>query len=141
MACATYFQSRFAPSELILSNFQSSILAVSCVTNFTGVLYLSSARGQAGANYPRRILQSLLGNTAVFTVLALSTIIYNDCSAGVYFGFILVMVLLTSLCTALVQNGVFAFVNGFQPIYLQAVVTGQAVAGVLPGVARKCISP
>lgn len=46
------------------------------------------------------------------------------------------IVFCTSIATSLSQNGVLAFVNNFQPIYIQAVMTGQGLAGVLPAVAQ-----
>lgn len=42
-----------------------------------------------------------------------------------------------SLATGLCQNGVFAYVSGFGvPEYTQAIMTGQAIAGVLPCIAQ-----
>ncbi|KAG0132726.1 nucleoside transporter-domain-containing protein [Tuber indicum] len=118
MACATYFQRRFAEgrafvNEFLLNNFQSLILVVSTITNLGSAVYLSYR--QKSANYPWRICASLVINCAVFTVLALSAVIW---SAG------------------LSQNGIFAFASKFSGIYTQAIVTGQGVAGVLPAIAQ-----
>jgi len=47
------------------------------------------------------------------------------------------MVFTTSCATGLCQNGVFAFAASFgRPEYIQAIMTGQGVAGVLPSVAQ-----
>ncbi|KAL8833871.1 MAG: hypothetical protein Q9170_004048 [Blastenia crenularia] len=47
------------------------------------------------------------------------------------------MVFTASLATGLCQNGVFAYVSGFGvPEYTQAIMTGQAIAGVLPCIAQ-----
>lgn len=49
----------------------------------------------------------------------------------------MLMVLTANLATGLCQNGVFAYVSGFGvPEYTQAIMTGQAVAGVLPCIAQ-----
>jgi equilibrative nucleoside transporter 1/2/3 len=49
----------------------------------------------------------------------------------------MVMMFATSLATGLCQNGIFAYVSGFgQPKYTQGIMTGQAIAGVLPCIAQ-----
>lgn len=54
-----------------------------------------------------------------------------------YLVFTLIMVFLTSTATGLCQNGAFAFAAGFsRPEYINAILTGNAVAGVLPSVAQ-----
>jgi solute carrier family 29 (equilibrative nucleoside transporter), member 1/2/3 len=82
-------------------------------------------------------MTSLLINIFTFILLALSTTFFRDVSPGVYLGFLLTMVFLASLATGLSQNGVFAYVSGFDvEEYTQAIMTGQAIAGVLPPIAR-----
>jgi solute carrier family 29 (equilibrative nucleoside transporter), member 1/2/3 len=90
---------------------------------------------QKNASYPRRIATSLTINIVVFTLLAASTLV--ETSAGIYFGFLMVSVLLASLSTGLIQNGLFAFTSGFgRSEYTQAIMTGQAIAGVCPPLAQ-----
>jgi equilibrative nucleoside transporter 1/2/3 len=49
----------------------------------------------------------------------------------------MVAVLLASLSTGLIQNGLFAFTSGFgRSEYTQAIMTGQAIAGVCPPLAQ-----
>lgn len=49
----------------------------------------------------------------------------------------MIIVFIASLSTGLCQNGVFAYVSGFgEGIYTQGIMTGHAVAGVLPCVAQ-----
>ncbi|KMP10006.1 hypothetical protein CIRG_09239 [Coccidioides immitis RMSCC 2394] len=69
LAAAPYFQRRFASHPWIRTNFQSSILSVSCITNLTSVLVL--AKRQKNASYPRRIRASMLLNICVFTLRCL----------------------------------------------------------------------
>ncbi|KAH0538290.1 hypothetical protein FGG08_005110 [Glutinoglossum americanum] len=133
IAAANYFKSRFAADPWILAHYQSAILSVSTVGNLGSVLIL--ARLQANASYPKRIVVSLLINIIVFTLLALST--SSELSPGLYLGYVLTMVFLTSVGTGLCQNGVFAYVAGFrEDDYTQGIMTGQAIAGVLPCVAQ-----
>jgi equilibrative nucleoside transporter 1/2/3 len=133
LAAGPYFQHRFRSNEWIYNNFQAAELSVSTITNLSSMLILT--RLQAGANYPKRIVVSLVINLAVFGLLAVSTAV--DTSAGVYFAFLMLMIFATSLATGFCQNGVFAYVSGFaEPRFTQGIMTGQAVAGVLPCIAQ-----
>ena len=135
LAAAPYFQRRFASSEWMLTHFQSTIISVSTVTNLGSVLILTNL--QAKASYPKRIVASLLINTICFILLALSTVTFRDVSAGVYFAFLMLIVCGASLAAGLCQNGVFSYVTGFGVgEYTQAIMTGQAVAGILPCIAQ-----
>ncbi|KAI5287912.1 hypothetical protein KEM54_005631 [Ascosphaera aggregata] len=131
LAAGVYFQQRFSSNVWTASNFQSSILTVYCVTNLSGAVIL--ARLQDRDEYTKRIYFSLILNFLAFTLLALSTVLFTDCFAMAYFVFVMLMCFSTALATSLVQNGLFSYIGGFnQPQYIQGIVTGQAVAGVLP---------
>ena len=131
LAAAPYFQSRFAESDWILAHFQSAILTVSTVTNMAFMFMLTKM--QQRASYPKRIITSLVLNIVCFSLLAASTSVFRQISTAGYFAFLMVMVFTTSLATGLIQNGLFAYVNGFGvSSYTQGIMTGQAVAGVLP---------
>lgn len=131
LAAAPYFQRRFHSSKTLLKNFQPTEVSVSTVANLGSMIILSKL--QANASYPRRIVLALVTLTASFLLLALSTKLFLDVSAQGYFGFMVVMVLLSSTAVGFMQNGVFSFVSGYgRPEYMQAMMTGQAVAGVLP---------
>ena len=92
---------------------------------------------QSRANYPNRIILSLILNIVAFTLLALSTVMFRGVSPGVYFGFLMAIVFTASLAAGFCQNGVFAYVSGFGVgEYTQAIMTGQGVAGVLPCIAQ-----
>jgi equilibrative nucleoside transporter 1/2/3 len=135
LAAAPYFQSRFADDKSILDSFQSAIISVACVTNLGSMLILGQL--QAKASYPKRILLALAINIVVFTLLSISTTTFRGVSSPTYLAFTLVMVFSTSCATGLCQNGAFAFASSFgRPEYIQAIMTGQAVAGVLPSVAQ-----
>lgn len=129
LAAAPYFQRRFQTSQWILNHFQAAEVSVSTVTNLTSMFILTKL--QKGASYPRRISSSLVLYTAIFAILALSTLVKT--AAGVYFGFLLLTIFATSVATGLIQNGLFAFTSGYgRTEYTQAIMTGQGVAGVLP---------
>lgn len=135
LAAAPYFQRRFESNDSLLRNFQSGILSVSTVGNLGSMVVLTKM--QARANYPKRIIASLALNAVVFTLLAISTKLFLGVSVGVYFAFLMVMVLIASLATGLCQNGVFAYVSGFgREEYTQGIMSGQGVAGVLPAITQ-----
>jgi len=135
LAAAPYFQTRFYDNPRILKSFQSAITSVGTVTNLGSMLILGHL--QAKANYPKRIIVSLMANVVVFSLLAISTEYFTGISSPAYLAFTLVMVFSTSVATGLCQNGAFAFASSFgRPEYIQAILTGQAVAGVLPSVAQ-----
>jgi len=135
LAAGPYFQKRFQSDDWTLANFQSAELSVSTIANLGSVLVFSKL--QANASYPKRIMAALVINTATFILLAISTRLFTHVSAGVYFGFLMVVVFAASLAAGLFQNGIFAYVSGFgQEQYTQGIMTGQAVAGVLPCIAQ-----
>ncbi|RMZ75009.1 hypothetical protein DV737_g5517, partial [Chaetothyriales sp. CBS 132003] len=133
LAAAPYFQHRFRKDQWILNHFQAAEISAATIGNLGSMIILT--KRQKGASYAKRISTSLILTTAVFAVLALSTQV--KASAAAYFAFLLVAMLTSSIATALIQNGVFAFSVGFgRSEYTQAIMTGQAVAGVLPPLAE-----
>ena len=135
LAASPYFQRRFHTSPSLLSAFPSALISVSTVTGFACMLLLTHL--QSSANYPNRIILSLILNIVAFTLLALSTVLFRSVSPGAYFGFLMAIVFTASLATGFCQNGVFAYVSGFgMGEYTQAIMTGQGVAGVLPCIAQ-----
>ena len=135
LAAAPYFQTRFANSPWLLTHFQSSIISVATITNLISMILLTKL--QRNASYPKRIIASLVINIVIFTLLALSTAFFRHVSEGVYFGFLMVIVFTASLAASLTQNGLLAYVSGFGVAeYMQGIMTGQALAGVLPCIAQ-----
>lgn len=135
LAAAPYFQRRFESNEWILEHFQAAEISVSTVANLGAVIILSKL--QKNASYTKRITNSLLINIVGFVLLTLSTL-FGKVSAGPYFGFLLFIICAASLSTGLIQNGLFAYVATYKSSaeYTQAIMTGQAIAGVLPCLAQ-----
>lgn len=135
LAAAPYFASRFAGDAWIEANFQPTILTVSTLTNLVSALILSHI--QHSASYPFRINLALVINTVVFGLLTGSTAVLLDASPRQYLSFVLAMVACTSWAAGLMQNGAFAFAAGFgRAEYMQALMVGQGIAGVLPSIAQ-----
>ena len=135
LAASPYFQRRFSSSPYLLKHFASYILSVSTLTNLVSMTLLTHL--QRSASYPFRIFISLCLNIVTFTLLAFSTTLFRSISAEDYFAFLVIMVFTASLATGFCQNGVFAYASGFgMSEYTQAIMTGQAIAGVLPCIAQ-----
>ncbi|KAM0670807.1 hypothetical protein ACQRIU_001202 [Beauveria bassiana] len=135
LAAAPYFLSRFRGSPWIETNFQPTIMTVSTATSLVTVLILT--KRQRAASYPFRIGCGLLINVVTFALLTGSTATALGVSPQAYFAFVLAMVAATSLATGLLQNGALAFAASFgRPEYMQALVTGQSVAGILPALSE-----
>jgi equilibrative nucleoside transporter 1/2/3 len=133
LAAAPYFAHRFRSNTWLLKHFQSAEVSVSCFVNLTSMIALS--KFQKNASYPRRIIMSLFIYMICFVLLSISTLFHT--SAGVYFGFLMAVIPFASLSTGLIQNGLFAYVTGFgRAEYTQAIMAGQAIAGVLPPLAQ-----
>ncbi|KAF5023994.1 hypothetical protein F66182_3940 [Fusarium sp. NRRL 66182] len=135
LAAAPYFSARFAGDAWIQANFQSAILTVSTVTNLGTMLVLTSI--QYSASYPFRINLALIINILTFAILTASTVIGLGASPTVYLVFLLATVAAAAWAAGLIQNGAFAFAASFgRPEYIQAIMAGQGIAGVLPPVAQ-----
>ncbi|KAL8992600.1 MAG: hypothetical protein Q9169_006977 [Polycauliona sp. 2 TL-2023] len=135
LAASPYFQQRFSSSPYLLTHFPAYITSISAVTNLAFSTLL--ARLQQTASYPQRIIAALFLNIVGFTLLAMSTTLFRSITVQGYFAFLMVVVFTASLATGLCQNGTFAYVAGFGvPEYTQAIMTGQAIAGVLPCIAQ-----
>jgi solute carrier family 29 (equilibrative nucleoside transporter), member 1/2/3 len=92
---------------------------------------------QSTGNYSSRVYSGLYINLFIFALLTASTTIFRDISPGQYLGFILVMAASSSWASCLMQNGAFALAaSSDRPEFMQAVMAGQGVAGVLPAVAQ-----
>jgi equilibrative nucleoside transporter 1/2/3 len=131
IAAAPYFQRRFRTSPRLLSNFQPAEISISSVINLVTILVLTNL--QTNASYPRRIILSLVMNVAGFTLLSISTKAFLDASAGVYFTFLMLVVGIASSAAGFMQNGAFAYAAGMgRPDYIQGIMAGQGIAGILP---------
>ncbi|OTA93291.1 hypothetical protein M434DRAFT_395704 [Hypoxylon sp. CO27-5] len=135
LAAAPYFQIRFQDDDWILDNFQSAIISVSTLGGLGTMIVLTNI--QSTASYPFRINLALYMNVVIFALLTASTVIFRDVHSTVYLVFLLVMVAFTAWASGLIQNGAFAFAASFgRPEYMQAIMAGQGVAGVLPALVQ-----
>ncbi|KAI4597325.1 hypothetical protein KJ359_004431 [Pestalotiopsis sp. 9143b] len=135
LAAAPYFQDRFQADEWVLQNFQSAIVVVSTTTNLGAMGLMTYI--QSGVSYPLRVNLALYVNVVMFILLTASTKVFLDALPASYLGFVLLVVVGTSLAAGLLQNGAFAITASFgRPEYMQAIMAGQGVSGVLPPIAQ-----
>lgn len=135
LSASAYYGERFAHSTSLIKIYSSTMMTVSTLTSTGYNYYLSQV--QKGVNYNRRVNLGLCITVVVFVIMATSCVSYmfikmND---GMFFTILMVMVFVSSLATCLAQNGTMAIVNVLGGIFANAVMVGQAIAGVLPSVA------
>lgn len=128
-----YFQRRFKTNAWILRYFQSFNLVVFAFTIMAATIIFTKSKAEA--SYENRLRTSLLVYITVAALLTVSTIGPLAVDAEIYFPFLLLMVFITALGNALSQNAAFAFAAGFgRTEYAPAIMTGEALAGLLPSV-------
>lgn len=108
--------------------FASSMMTVSTITSTLFNIWL--ARRQH--SYSERVVRGLIWEIAVFIILDILILSKSLFSLPFVFISIMVLVAISSLATAMTQNGIMAVANVYGPHFSQAVMVGQAVAGVLP---------
>ncbi|CDO54344.1 hypothetical protein DV113_000412 [Geotrichum candidum] len=159
LSAVPYFHSRLAGHLALQQNLSSSLMIISTVTSTATFILLAfkrtppahktskvtkhtisvtesavnSGEDEETVNYENRVILGELLIGAVFIVLAGSCVLFTNSSSGIgYFLFLLLAIFSSTLGTSLAQNGSFAIVSLFGPIYTQAIMVGQAIAGILP---------
>jgi equilibrative nucleoside transporter 1/2/3 len=128
----TYFKLRFTGSSYA-DNFPNYFSIGFMISN---VLWLAVAlKTTKESNSYSRILVALVVNGLVFLVNTLLTRV-AEVDAYLYFYAAMVMVAVSGGSTAFLQNGVFALASNFPPIYTQAVMSGQGLAGTAVAVSQ-----
>ncbi|RCK59454.1 Nucleoside transporter FUN26 [Candida viswanathii] len=135
LSASEYYGERFINSPSLIKVYSSTMMSVSTITSTLYNFYLSQQ--QTNVNYNFRVQLGFYITIFVFIFMAISCvstaiITMND---AVFFGILMTMVFLSAVATCLAQNGTMAIVNVMGGIYANAVMVGQAVAGVLPSCA------
>lgn len=116
--------------------FASSMMTVSTVSSTLFNIWLAGRQH----SYSERVVRGLIWEIAVFIILSLLALFKAWFSLPFFFISIMVLVAISSVATAMTQNGIMAVANIYGPVFSQAVMVGQAVAGVLPSVVLFIIS-
>lgn len=135
LSAAGFYGHRLDDAPFLAKIYSSTMMLVLTVTLTIANVVL--ARKQRGANYDKRIKVGFAITTVVFVIMALTCVIPAAIrmASPLFFVGLMVMVWLLAVATAMSQNGTMATANVLGPIYANAVMVGQAVAGVLPATA------
>ena len=135
LSASAYYGERFINSPSLTKVYSSTMMSVSTITSTLYNLYLSQQ--QINVNYNFRVQLGFYITIFVFIFMAISCVstLFIDMNDVVFFSILMVMVFLSAMATCLAQNGTMAIVNVMGGIYANAVMVGQAVAGVLPSCA------
>lgn len=128
LSAISYFYSRIDDQNL-KGILNSSLMSISTITSTLVFIYLADK--QRNANYPRRIIYGEIITAVVFLFLALSCFVLLP-SDKIYFFYLLLSMFVATVGTSYTQNGSFAVVSLYEPVYTQAVMVGQALSGIVP---------
>ncbi|CAR27730.1 hypothetical protein ZYGR_0N02160 [Zygosaccharomyces rouxii] len=126
----------FLDNTLWSKIFASSMMTVSTVSSTLFNIWLAKRQH----SYSERVVRGLIWEIIVFIILGILTLLKSWFSLPFIFISIMVLVAISSVATAMTQNGIMAVANVHGPVFSQAVMVGQAVAGVLPSVVLFIIS-
>ncbi|CAO3646216.1 unnamed protein product [Cunninghamella echinulata] len=128
ITASEYFANCFSGS-IYEETFQSYFSTYFTITNMLCFLYIlwrqsksTSSKGTIDVLYP------VLLNTIIFGIMSMT--VELDIGGSDYFWFILVLLVITGATTSFFQVAVFAEASQFPPQYVQAVMSGQGIAGV-----------
>ncbi|CAN3358208.1 nucleoside transporter Fun26p [Diutina catenulata] len=135
LSASGFYGDRFMSTPTLVKTYSSTMMSVSTITSTVANLLL--AKRQRGANYDGRIKLGFAITAVVFLFMAASCAIpwLTGMNNGVFFALLMIAVFVSAIATALSQNGTMATANVLGPLYANAVMVGQAVAGVLPATA------
>lgn len=135
LSASGYYIHRFESTPILSKVYSSTMMLVSTITQTGANVVL--AKRQQGANYDWRIKFGFYVTAVIFLVMSLTCVVPLFLSMGnvVFFVLLMAMVLGLAVATAFSQNGAMATANVLGPVYANAVMVGQAVAGVLPSTA------
>lgn len=135
LTASAYYADRFVGSPSLVRVYLSTMMSISTITSTVYNYYLSQL--QTGVDYTHRVNLGLLLTIGVFVAMAASCVatVFLDMKDTAFFIGLMLMVFLLAVATCLAQNGTMAIANVMGGIYANAVMVGQAIAGVLPSVA------
>lgn len=131
LSASAYFRSRLVDHPFLSNNFSPFVMSITSVSQTGFLFYLADRQSDS---YIKRLYigESIIGSVFLFLTLSCAA----DIPAALYFWFIQACVLCSSLGASLAQNGALALASDLGSSHVQAVMVGQAVAGVVP----PCIS-
>ncbi|EJS44860.1 fun26p [Saccharomyces arboricola H-6] len=129
LSASQYFKHDiFKDTSIWAKIFTSSMMSFSTMSSMLFNIYLAKRQYK----YSRRVINGLVWEIVAFTIMCFFTILHFLLPKWFNFMFIMGLVVISSMGTAMTQNGIMAIANVLGPEYSQGVMVGQAVAGVLP---------
>ncbi|KAF1806901.1 nucleoside transporter-domain-containing protein [Mucor lusitanicus] len=129
ITASDYFSTRFAGSPY-QDSFQNYFSAYFNCSNLVSLAVLLWVR-QKKTTLKIDVVVPLSVNLLIFSFFALSSLTDAEESAAVsYFWTTIACMVITGLTTSMIQLTVFAEASQFLPKYMQAVMSGQGIAGV-----------
>lgn len=137
LSASLYFQHDvFKDTTIYAHVYISTMMTISTISSVVFNFWLSKRQH----SYAKRIARGLVWEILVFGLLCLFVVVHKGFPDWMNFTFLMSMVLVSSLGTAMTQNGAMALANVFGAQFSQAVMMGQAIAGVLPSLVLFAIS-
>lgn len=135
LSASGYYGDRFSGSPGLVRVYSSTMMSVSTIVSTLYNYYL--LQNQKGVSYTRRVYLGLILTVGVFVIMAVSCVsgLFLLMPDGPFFVGLMAMVLVLAVATCYAQNGTMALANVLGGIYANAVMVGQAIAGVLPSIA------
>lgn len=121
----------FKDNTIYAKTYASTMMTVSTITSVIVNYYLS--KKQFG--FTSRITKGIMWQLVVFVSMAVLICIVGSLKMGITYLIINFLTFLSSFGTSALQNGTMAWSNIYgSEVYSQAVMFGQAVAGVVPSI-------
>lgn len=137
LSASAYFKHDVFNDETIWASiFTSSMMTVSTISSMISNVWLAKRQH----SYSERVTRGLIWEVVVFVALSVVTMMHSLFPLWFTFTMVMVLVAISSVATAMTQNGIMAIANVYGSQFSQAVMVGQAVAGVLPSVVLLMIS-
>lgn len=137
LSASVYFKNDIFQGTTVWAKiFTSSMMTVSTLSSMLFNIWLSRRQH----SYSQRVTRGLFWEIIVFFALGLVTLLHSLVPLWFTFTFVLILVAISSVATAMTQNGAMAIANVYGSEYSQAVMVGQAIAGVLPSTVLLVIS-
>ncbi|ODV89364.1 hypothetical protein CANCADRAFT_32649 [Tortispora caseinolytica NRRL Y-17796] len=131
LSASAYFNQRFQDVPALHRAHTSTIMSI--LTVVQTIMQFVFLKYTDGADYGRRIRISIYLNLTVFSLLALSVLLWPIHQAPVaYFVFLISVTFLSAFGNSFAQNGTMALAALFGARSSQGTMVGQGIAGVLP---------
>lgn len=125
----TYFHNRFCGSAYE-SNFENYFGVFYNVSGILTLLCLLKVQHKIPARL--RVVGPLVGNFVAFLAVAMMVLIPpSKLGADLLFVITMSLVVFSGCCVAILQGGMFGLVGRLPPMYVQAVMGGQGLAGLV----------